>query len=84
MHIEDTQNNGLTPHRHKIHTDTQEGGFISEEQEIYMDDTQGTHRPKDREQKMHTQNIVTEDKMMHQKSDKEMHMEYTQEPKIKK
>ena len=60
MHIEDTQNNGLTPHRHKIHTDTQEGEFISEEQ----DDTQGTHRPKDREQKMHTQNIVTQDKMI--------------------
>ena len=33
---------------------------------------------------MHTQDIVTEDKMMHQTSDKEMLMEYTQEPKIKK
>ena len=84
IHIEDTQNNGLAPDRHKTHTDNQEGELISEEQEIYMDNTQGTLRPKDREQKMHTQNIVTEDKMMHQTSDKEMHMEYTQEPKIKK
>ena len=37
----------------------------------------GRHGPKDREQKMHTQEIVTEDKKMHQTSDKEMYMEYT-------
>ena len=61
MHIEDIQNHGLTPDRYKMHTDTQEGEFISEEQEICMEDTQGTHMSKDREQKMHTQNIVTGD-----------------------
>ena len=37
----------------------------------------GRHGPKAREQKMHTQQIVTEDKKMHQTSDKEMYMEYT-------
>ena len=42
MHIEDTQNHGLTPDRYKMHTDTQEGEFISEEQEICMEDTQGS------------------------------------------
>ena len=74
MHIEDTQNHGLTPDRYNMQTDTQEGEFIPEEQEIYMEDTRGTHRSKDREQKMHTQNWRQQ---MHQTSDKEMYMEYT-------
>ena len=58
-------------------TDTQEGEFISEEQELNIEDQHGRHRPKDREQKMHIRQIVTEDKKMPQTSDKEMYMEYT-------